>query len=1295
MPQHDLDDNILFIGHSLVGPDMPRMVQAAAAAGGGTATVHAQIINGAPLVYNWQNGAGAQGVNARDVLPSGFYDVVVMTEAVPLTNHLTWSNTSTYVRNYYDLAVSNNPDARVYIYESWHSINSGLGIDIPWDNEDHIPWRQRLENDIVRWQGIVDDVNATLAPGQPEIMLIPAGQAMALLHDRIEAGQVPGLTSIRDIFSDDIHLNHLGNYFLTMVQYATIYGDDPANLPQTLAGITGTGNAALADALQDIAWTVVSTYDGSGVTGGGATEPPVAPDLVPDALDDQAETEADAAVTIDVLANDQPGDGAALSISGLGAAANGTVTIVDDRVVYTPDAGFSGTDRFTYTATDADGDTDTATVTVTVAPAPAPQPLPAQPGGGGEATPTSPPATDPSLAIGLSGVDDWSVQQPFIDVMKTAREWIGHLQGQWGGFSYDQLEAGGFLDANGWIREIPANVGAISTLILTDLPAETADYTGGRYRVTYDGDGDLRIAGGGASNVVYGNGEIWFDFAPSPGPVMLTIESTDPNGNGDYIRNIEVVHERNITAHENGEIFNPLWLDTINDFRVLRFMDWMETNNSEQSEWADRPQASDFSWALNGVPVEIMVELANQIGTDPWFNMPHLATDEYMREFATYVQQNLDPSLRAHVEYSNEVWNWQFSQAQWAEQQGRALWGADFTWTQYASLRAMEMAQIWTEVFGDEAATRLDRVIATQTEWIGLEQDILNNPRWQAMAPGNEAPHLWFDSYAVTGYFSSHLGSDGRAQIVLDWIAQSEARATSQANALNLTGAARTAYIEEHRFDYAVSLAIQELRDGSVTGYTENSLADLIGRVFPYHARIAEEYGLDMVMYEGGTHVVGIGSWVGNRTLTEFFTHLNYTEEMGELYQVLLEGWRDAGGTIFNVFVDVYTPNQWGSWGALRGLTDENPRWDAIMTFLAENPAWWGDVRNPGTFIGTWEEGLAINNPGSNGNDSIDGGLGNDTLSGSFGDDIIRGAAGTDIIGGDGGNDTLHGGEGNDLIFGGWGFDSIYGDAGDDQLHGEANADRLFGGEGNDTVYGGDGLDELHGGSGNDSLMGEQGNDRLFGGEGADTLDGGRDSDLLFGEGGNDSLFGGSGFDRLHGGEGDDYLHGGDQADNLFGEAGNDTLEGGNGFDRMFGGAGNDLILSTSGPDALFGESGNDTLLGGDGDNRLWGGSGFDRIDGGAGNDEMWGNFNADTFVFRDGHGVDTIRDFDALNPLERIDLSGITGLAGIADYTALLSSGAVSAVAGGVLIDTGDGNSIFLSGVVIGNLDNSDFIFS
>ncbi|MEU7455785.1 Ig-like domain-containing protein [Streptosporangium roseum] len=77
---------------------------------------------------------------------------------------------------------------------------------------------------------------------------------------------------------------------------------------------------------------------------------------------DSATTAMGTAVSVPVLANDTA---AAPAISALTQPGNGTATISGGTVIYTPAAGFIGTDTFTYTITTACG-TSTATVTVTV-----------------------------------------------------------------------------------------------------------------------------------------------------------------------------------------------------------------------------------------------------------------------------------------------------------------------------------------------------------------------------------------------------------------------------------------------------------------------------------------------------------------------------------------------------------------------------------------------------------------------------------------------------------------------------------------------------------------------------------------------------------------------------------------------------------------------------------------------------------------------------------------------------------------------------------------------------------------
>ncbi|MBR9822811.1 MAG: hypothetical protein GYB51_17650 [Rhodobacteraceae bacterium] len=354
---------------------------------------------------------------------------------------------------------------------------------------------------------------------------------------------------------------------------------------------------------------------------------------------------------------------------------------------------------------------------------------------------------------------------------------------------------------------------------------------------------------------------------------------------------------------------------------------------------------------------------------------------------------------------------------------------------------------------------------------------------------------------------------------------------------------------------------------------------------------------------------------------------------------------------------------------------------------------------------------------GSERADRLQGDGADDTIRGMGAADELYGGDGADRIYGDGGNDRIHAGNGNDLVEGGDGMDILTGDAGFDTLHGGAGgdfingggqSDRLHGEAGDDRMLGEGGQDNLYGGAGTDRMIGGDQNDRLYGGEDGDVIRGGIHEDRLHGDAGDDLLFGDGGFDYLEGGSGEDSLYGGNQADNLYGGTGRDLLQGDAGFDRLFTGEGDDTALGGTGTDALFGEAGedllyggaqndriwagggNDTLFGGSGDDLLAGGAGFDVIHGGGGDDLMRGNFNADLFVFADGFGDDTIGDFDALNDLEKIDLSGVSE---IRDFADLMANHAFD-VGGAVLIAGTGGDQILLQGVSLADLDEGDFLF-
>jgi hypothetical protein len=819
--------DIVFVGHSLIGPDLPPLVEGGLRQMRMPMTVSAQIINGAPLRFNLENGANAEGVDARAEIAKGETDVLILTEAIPLAEHLKWNDTSGTIAAYAGLAKAANPEARVFVYETWHSRSSGPGTVIENDPGAGMPWRDRLSADLPLWEGAVQDAKAKGA----DVSLVPAGQAMARLADAVEAGQVPRIASMDEFFSDDIHLSDKGKYFVALVHIAAISGKSPEGLPAQMTRSWKSREAVIADdlarVLQRLAWEAVSTYAPPDPVAATTEQP------LPDAV------------------NSSP---------------TGSVSI------------------------------DMANLT---------------------------PVTNPNLAMGLNGLSDYSVQLPFLDVMKSGRAWTGHLPGQYGGWDHDRLEQAGVLDENGWPTAIPPEITGISTLVLVDLPADAAGVAG-RYLLKHEGKGDIRIDGR-ATNVVIGERTAQFDFTPGEGGVIVTLDRIDA---ADPIRNITIVREDRAELLAEGQTFNPDWLARLRGVKTIRLMDWMHTNNSPLARLEDRPKRNDYTWTRLGAPIEVMVDLANTLDANPWFTIPHLAEDGLVRFYAETVRDGLQRDLVAHVEFSNEVWNWQFDQAAWAEAQGRSRWGRESTWVQYYALRAGEVATIWAGVFGDASKDRLVRVIATQTGWLGLEEQILTAP--DVMAEGRPAPATLFDAYAVTGYFSALLGSDDKAPLVRGWLAYSEAAARADAAAKGLERSAAEDFVARHRFDRATDFAAAELENGSITGIAEDSVADLLDRTLPHQAAVAKAHGLRLMMYEGGSHVVGMGAQVDDPALTDFFVHLSYAPQMAALYDRVLQGWSRLTPEPFNAFVDVATAGRWGSWGAMRHLGDDNPRWQVL-----------------------------------------------------------------------------------------------------------------------------------------------------------------------------------------------------------------------------------------------------------------------------------------------------------------------------------------------------------------------------
>jgi len=96
------------------------------------------------------------------------------------------------------------------------------------------------------------------------VLIVPGGQALIALKDRIEAGKVPGMTDFFvEIFADDVHLTAKGRYLISLVHYACIYAESPEGKVSSLTTGLSAEQAAI---FRKIAWQTARDYKWSGIT---------------------------------------------------------------------------------------------------------------------------------------------------------------------------------------------------------------------------------------------------------------------------------------------------------------------------------------------------------------------------------------------------------------------------------------------------------------------------------------------------------------------------------------------------------------------------------------------------------------------------------------------------------------------------------------------------------------------------------------------------------------------------------------------------------------------------------------------------------------------------------------------------------------------------------------------------------------------------------------------------------------------------------------------------------------------
>lgn len=481
----------------------------------------------------------------------------------------------------------------------------------------------------------------------------------------------------------------------------------------------------------------------------------------------------------------------------------------------------------------------------------------------------APPAM-PRLGINLAELADWNTELPFVDMFRLSRAWTSQApNAPWG--KGPKLA----LDASGWVQSLEPGHWAEAPM----CTATGGRYPTGTYEVVYQGKGELDFWGGAAVKS-RAPGQLSIEFTPSKGPIWCRLKATDPS---DPVRNIRVMRPGYPAASTALNAFHPDFIERWQGVTCVRFMDWMQTNNSQQGQWNNRPLPNDASFAAKGAPLEVMIDLVNRLEADAWFCMPHAADDDYVQQFAAMVAKRLNPKLKVYVEFSNEVWNGQFRQAREARTAAQA---AKMSLGAWVAQRSIHLFGLWEKALGGRE--RMVRVMPSQAANRGYSQELLKH----------QDAFQQTDVLAVAPYLSLNLTPDA-------------------GGGKGPTAPEVEAWSVDMLMDHLESKALPECID-----WMKSQKA------------VADQYGLKLVAYEGGQHLVGIMGAENREPLTRLLLAANAHPRMQVLYERYFDAWTAVGGDLHCHFNSVSQWSKWGSWGLLQHAGEDraaSPKYRATM----------------------------------------------------------------------------------------------------------------------------------------------------------------------------------------------------------------------------------------------------------------------------------------------------------------------------------------------------------------------------
>lgn len=528
----------------------------------------------------------------------------------------------------------------------------------------------------------------------------------------------------------------------------------------------------------------------------------------------------------------------------------------------------------------------------------------------------------------MSSVNDYSSMIMFSDVMMASRPW------NWTGSNNVTLDALGNLTAITGTPTIPVVTNDFA--IDTQLPK-------GAYTFRCDGQATFFLANAGSNTLTglsynagtnkttgtlnYVGGGFWLGISAIPNP------STPP-------QKPQIIMPGYLTKFDSGDPFFDPFIKRLDGYlSCIRFMDYFATNGSPLMNWSDRTTPAHATQNRSqGASLEYAIQLCNKLGVDGWFNVPHMATDDFVQNMAELLLNNMDEGLTIWLEYSNETWNsaGAFPQGGYiADNIGAIVAPSEPRWKQTAigyGKRTAEVFRIFQSVWTGANASRLKTVVNFQCGNTGLHGNVMSG----YTDPTHGIPASYVTHIAIAPYFSGDINSFQLQGGGVDFQKVRDVLAMSDADCY-----------ASMRADFAIGGEIRNAILADITWKNAN---------YPSKPHICYEMGQHLAVAgflptNVDENNQAVGTYVASAAgkIVAKWVHLNRQPEMKNVYAEYLQMFAEImPNGLLNMFNYVgasdeapLNANAFGTWGHQRGYNypmSQNPKLAAVMEAAGVNP---------------------------------------------------------------------------------------------------------------------------------------------------------------------------------------------------------------------------------------------------------------------------------------------------------------------------------------------------------------------